>query len=144
MAVIDLRTFAGVLASYARTNLATVHRAAMLVRLNNEGALIAAVFGNDNYTADRNARREVELLRRQLMDAAIAELAFGLSEDGYTWALLVKTDGPELQTAAGKGFRTEMLKAYLDDAVWDAWRTACAIDAAIGGSGNQLGDASWR
>jgi hypothetical protein len=132
MSAVDLRTFAGVLASYARLNLANVHRAAMLVRLNHPGMLVAAVFGNDSYTTDGVARREVELLRQQLIDAAIEELAFGLSQDGYTWALLVKADTREMTTQAGKLFRTEMLKGYLDEAVWAAWRSASSADSLDG------------
>jgi hypothetical protein len=130
MAVVNMRAFASVLANYARINLENVQRAAMLVRLDKQGTFLGAVFGNDNFAANCQTRREVELLRRQLTDVGMEELALGTSDDGYTWALLVKTDNQEMQTAAGKAFRAEMLKAYLNDAVWAAWQTACTTDEA--------------
>lgn len=125
MALVNLDTFATILASYARQRLADVHRAALLVRGSKDGSVIAAVFGNDNYAHSGEARREVELVRQQLREAAAEEVAFGLSPDGYSWALLVRTDSQGFATEAGKVFRTEMLRAYLDDAVWAAWRSAC-------------------
>jgi hypothetical protein len=128
MPVLNLNSFASILATYVREKLKEVNRAALLVRCTRDGSSIAAVFGNDCYLSESHARREVELVRRQLKDAALDEVAFGLSYDGQSWALLVKIDNGGFQTAAGKGFRTEMIRGYLEDLVWAAWRTACGAD----------------
>ncbi len=130
MALINLDTFANLFASYVRKRLANVHRAAILVRCTADGSMIAAVFGNDNFAANPAARREVELVRRQLKESSLEELAFGLSHDGYAWALLVKAEIQGFQTAVGKAFRSEMLRAALDEAVWTAWRTVSETNGA--------------
>lgn len=129
MSVINLDTFASILATYVRQRLADVHRAALLVRSSKDGTVLAAIFGNDDYARNSTARREVELVRQQLRDAGVQEMAFGLSPDGYSWALLVKAENQGLQTKVGQAFRTEMLRAYLDDAVWAAWRAAGGVAA---------------
>src|SRR5260370_40243488 len=102
MALIQVDTFANLLANYVRKKLPDVHRAAILVRCTVDSSLIAAVFGNDSYTANPVTRREVELLRHQLKDASLEELAFGLSVDGHSWTLLVKADCLGFQTAVGR------------------------------------------
>ncbi len=124
MALVSLDTFATILATYARKKLDTVNRAALLVKCVRDGNIVAAVIGNDNYIASSAAQQEVELVRQQLRDAEVEELAFGLSQDGYSWALLVKADNQGFQTAAGKAFRSEMLRGHLDEMVWNAWREA--------------------
>jgi hypothetical protein len=101
MSLVSLDTFAIILATYTRQRLADVHRAALLVRSSTDGSVIAAVFGNDDYTRSGKARQEVELVRQQLRDAAVEELAFGLSPDGYSWAMLVKADNHGFQTQVG-------------------------------------------
>ena len=126
---LNLSSFATILATYARTKLAHVHRAALLVRCARDGSVVAAVFGNDDFARNRAARKEVDLVRQQLKEAGVEELAFGLSQDAFSWALLVKVDNEGFQTIAGKTFRTEMLRACLDDAVWTAWNTACGFPA---------------
>lgn len=127
MPMIDLHTFATVLATYAREKLPAIHRAALLVRSTTDGSIVAAVFGNDEYANNPQALQEVELLRAQLKEAQIDELAFGVTGDGRSWALLVRADTSGLQTALGRAFRAEMLRAYLNDAVWAAWRTAGGV-----------------
>jgi len=47
------------------------------------------VFGNDGYTKDERARREVEVIRAETADRA-EELGFATTEDGYSWALLIR------------------------------------------------------
>jgi len=87
-----------------------------------DGTVVVGVFGNDNYLADFRVRREVELIRQRLADALAEEVGFGLSQDGYSWALLVRADGGRYQTAIGKSFQKELLRAFLDDAVQNAWQ----------------------
>ena len=128
MAAMNMNAFATIMATYAHHKLPDVHRAAMLVRCTRDATMVAAVFGNDQYATNSQARHEVELLRRRLREVSIQELAFGLSHDASSWALLVKAESHGFQTEAGKAFRTEMLHAYLDEAVWAAWRTAGGTD----------------
>jgi hypothetical protein len=125
------------LAAHVRKNLTCVERGAVpvrliedtpgLVRVVEEGAVIG-VFGNDNYIAEAKARREVELTRRQIKDVGAEEVGFGLSQDGFTWALLVRCDDRRYRTEAGKALQRELLKIALEEAVSRAWRDAC--DAA--------------
>jgi hypothetical protein len=127
MALHSLKEFAISLAVYARKKLHEVPRGALLIRCISDGNMIAAIFGNDNFRFDPKVRREVELVRKQLKEAEIDELGFGLSHDGFSWALLVKAEVSRYQTVAGKAFQTEMLKVYLEDVVWRAWRDACGV-----------------
>jgi hypothetical protein len=126
MSVASLDAFALLLADYIRRRLTDINRAALLVRSTLTSNAVAAVFGNDGYETNSTARREVELLRRQLRQADVEEIGFGVSTDGRAWTLLVKADNSGFQTELGKSFRTEMLRACLDDAVRTAWQTARA------------------
>jgi hypothetical protein len=113
--------FARDLALYARFKLTTQNRGALLIRRTSDGAVVAGVFGNDNYLCDGKSRREVDALRRHLQPSDVHELGFGLSPDGRSWALIVKAQ-ERFETAVGKAFQVELLKIYLEDAVWGAWR----------------------
>jgi len=97
-------------------------------RRADEDPAIVGVFGNDNYLCDERARREVEFVRQHLREAEAHELGFGVSQDGYTWAILVQANSREYQTEVGKKFQREMLRAMLDDIVAQAWRAACTND----------------
>lgn len=122
------------LAAHVRKNLAGVERGAVPVRLVEdaagplrivaEGAVIG-IFGNDNYIAEAKARREVQLTRQRLREIGAEEAGFGLSQDGFTWALLVRCDEARYRTEAGKALQRELLKIALEEAVSRAWRDAC-------------------
>jgi hypothetical protein len=127
MPIFDLNDFARALAVYARSKMAPVHRGALLVRCSDDNHVLAAIFGNDNYCVDEKARREVAIVRKSLHDAHLEELGFGLSHDGHSWTLLVRTDNDGFQTEVGRRFRVEMLKVHLDDIVWRSWWTACGV-----------------
>jgi hypothetical protein len=127
MARVPMQTFATMLAMYVKKNMEAVPRGAMLVRCINDDSMVAAVFGNDNFLSNANTRREVELVRRQLTQALIQELGFGLAPDGSTWTLLVKTEAAHYQTTAGKAFHMEMFRTLLEDAVHGAWSRACGL-----------------
>jgi len=130
----NLNDVARELAAHARQNLTTVERGAVPVRLVEEGAnplvfhditgSVVGVFGNDNYIAESRARREVQLVRQRLPGLAAEEVGFGLSRDGYTWAMVVRCDDRPYRTAAGKRLQREMLKIGLENAVRDAWEAA--------------------
>jgi hypothetical protein len=115
---------ATILARFARQNLFGIQRAAFRIRYKDDTTVALALFGNDNYSADRGIREEVTQIRRRLNDAAIEELGFGLSQDGHTWALLLKVNNDGYHTAPGRAFRVEMAKAFLDDIIRGAWRAA--------------------
>jgi hypothetical protein len=122
------------LAAHVRKNLSFIERGAVPVRLVDEtsgpmrfvdeGGPVVGVFGNDNYIAEARARREVELMRVRLREIGAEEVGFGLSQDGYTWALLARCDDRRYRTPAGKGLQRELLKISLEDAVCRAWQTA--------------------
>jgi hypothetical protein len=125
------------LAAHVRKNLTAVERGAVPVRLIEdttgpihflEYGSVVGIFGNDNYIGEARTRHEVELTRRRLRDLGAEEAGFGLSQDGFTWALLVRCDEKRYRTETGKAFQRELLKISLDEAVDHAWREAC--DAA--------------
>jgi hypothetical protein len=133
MVLTNLKTFASMLAMYVKKNLETTNRGAMLIRCINDGAMVAAVFGNDNYIGDAQTRREVELVRQQLTQGSVEELGFGLSPDGATWTILVRTDNSRYQTPAGRAFHMEMFRIFLEDVVQGAWSNAHGIPLAHSG-----------
>ena len=51
---------------------------------------ISVVFGHDGYDLHDRAQRCVTHLRGLLGDEGVEELGFGTSEDGVTWAMLVR------------------------------------------------------
>jgi hypothetical protein len=131
----NLQAVATDLATHVRQNWCFVPRGAVPVRLIEEsngrihfvedGTAVVGVFGNDNYQADAKARREVELIRAQLPETDAEEVGFGLSQDGFSWALLVRVNDSRYQTAVGKALQKELLKVFLEEAVSRAWRHAC-------------------
>ncbi len=98
----------------------------------DDGGAVVGVFGNDNYLADAKARREVQLIRQQLRETDAQEVGFGLSKDGFSWALLVRVNDTRYQTAPGKTLQKELLKVFLEDAVSRAWKHACEDSPAVG------------
>jgi len=133
MSIQNWNEFATVLAMYARKNLASVHRAAVMIPLTINNLTVAVLFGNDNYGVDSKARWEVDLVRNWLKRTGIEELGFGLSADAHTWALLVRADNQQYHTAVGRAFQMEMLRASLDDALQGAWCMACKLTADSSG-----------
>jgi hypothetical protein len=89
---------------------------------------VIAIFGNDGYSVDGRARDEVAMLRRKLAEAGHAVLGFGVdSQDGFTWALLVSSAGPE-SSETGQAFRYALLADDLDDLVLEAWAESNGLD----------------
>jgi len=111
------------LANFARNNLFTVNRGTFQIRIPDEEPMAAAAFGNDDYSHDVEVRREIAMLRGCLSDRAADELGFGTSDDGRSWALIVRPQSWRYRTAVGKKFQTEMLKGFLGDVVQGTWRT---------------------
>ncbi|QDV69004.1 hypothetical protein Poly24_27180 [Rosistilla carotiformis] len=84
-----------------------VHRGAWLIDDDEfpEGEGECLIFGNDSFTSDVRARKEVAQVVSRLDSLAIRIFEFGLGPDGYTWALWVDSDDEVL----------------LDLIVWDVW-----------------------
>jgi hypothetical protein len=122
MAQNNLKMFATSLATYARKQLQGNARGSLLIRMTGDGSVIGGVYGNANYLADAKARQEVDLVKQRLRDAGLDVLQFGLSLDGYSWALLVKVEDGGCQTETGRSFQRELRKAFLDDVVNEAHR----------------------
>jgi hypothetical protein len=133
MALMNLKMFATMLAMYVKKHLPSTNRGAMLVRCVNDGNMVAAVYGNDNYLTDASTRREVELVRRQLAQAYIEELGFGLTPDGSSWTLLVQADNNRYQTRAGKAFYMEMFRIFLEDTLQGASCNARGVPIDVPG-----------
>lgn len=114
------------LATYVREFLPRARRGASAIRLPLGAGEVVGVFANDGCTADERMKTEVAALRRRLQEAALEELGFGLSEDGQAWALLIG-QGPSQRQGSGTSIPAEALAAFLDDAVWEAWRVACKV-----------------
>src|SRR5438445_329946 len=122
------------LARQVRQSRTAVERGAVPLRLVDEstrpprfiedGPLVLGVFGNDGYVTDTKSRRQVEYLRQRLADVEAHELGFGISEDGRTWALLVGAERDRYHTVVGKALQRELLRGFLEDAVWSAWHQA--------------------
>lgn len=115
------------LARYMRKFLPDLRRGALPIRLPGGNGQIAGVFGNDGYTVDERVKQEVAALRQRLREAALEELGFGLSEDGHAWALLVLPTATPRQSSGDDGDVAQALIAFLDEAVWEAWRRACGV-----------------
>ena len=78
------------------------------------------VVRNDDYRNDDKVCREVALVRDGLREAGLEEVGFGTSHDGYSWALLVKTDTDSYNTLVGTiradvGMRLNRLDAMQPD-----------------------------
>src|SRR5947199_4897070 len=136
----NLQTVATDLATHVRQNWCFIPRGAVPVRLVEEtagrlqfvddGDAVVGVFGNDNYLADAKARREVQLIRQQLRETDAQEVGFGLSQDGFSWALLVRVNDARYRTPPAKTLQKELLKVFLEDAVSRAWKHACENSTA--------------
>ena len=136
----NLNDIARGLAAHVRKNLTCIERGAVPVRLVEdvpnplhvvEAGTVLGIFGNDNYIAEVKARREVELTRHRVRELGGGEVGFGLSQDGFTWALLVRCDDSRYQTSAGRVLQRELLKITLEEAVARAWRLACDADPIL-------------
>ncbi len=115
---------AAALATYVREFLPGPRRGALPVRLPAGAGQVVGVFGKDGYTADDRVKSEVAVLRQRLQEAGRTELGFGLSEDGFAWALLVGPGPSRCEAFECAGAPIEALAAWLDDAAGEAWRVA--------------------
>jgi hypothetical protein len=83
-----------------------------------DGTLV--VFGNDASPEDRRFEHAVNMLRRRLTEAHLAEeLGYAISQDGESWAMLVRRPDNEIPDEAFTDRMNTML--------WDAWFDACRI-----------------
>ena len=118
MLVQNWNEFAAVLAMFARRNLSSVARGALMIPFPAENRMFVVVFGRGDFQNDADTRGRVGAVRQNLKQIPYEELGFGFSEDGTTWALLGEAAQRPLQTGAGQEFQREMLRAFLEEAVW--------------------------
>ncbi len=100
-------------------------------RFLDDGPLVVAVFGSDNFYTDAKAREVVQQVRRRLPEAGAAEMGFAVNADGSSWVLLAGADGGRYRTAAGKSLQKLLLEGFLDDVVWSAWRSVYGTVGAV-------------
>src|ERR1700736_3496906 len=86
MALDNWNAYATLLAMTARQNTSLAPRGVLSIDCPGEKTPVVGVFGNDNYAEDKRVKREVDLIRYWLTVAALEEVGFGLSQDGFTWA----------------------------------------------------------
>jgi hypothetical protein len=110
-------------------------------RLLDDGPLVVAVFGNENYPADPRAREMVAVLRHALADVGAQEAGFAVGDSGSSWVMLVGTDGPRYRTEAGQALQKLLLEGFLEDTLWAAWRGAYGFlpEDAYQGAGRHSG-----
>lgn len=113
---VDFDHIASQIAEYANYHLMHIHRGAVSgsdldawigdLEDQAESKGLAAVYGNDGHE-DPRVRRRAEDFKRHLEEEGHPVAGFGVSSDGYSWAMLV---------SAGQDHE------FLDDMVWDHWR----------------------
>jgi hypothetical protein len=128
------KMFATSLAMYARQQLATTPRGSLMIRMVEEGRVVAGVFGNSNFIGDTRARLEAVMIRQRSQEAGLEPLEFGVSLDGYTWALLIRLDDGQYQTEAGRALHRELQKITLDDIVQEVGQTVYGTAPALSSS----------
>jgi hypothetical protein len=99
------------LAAYMREFRPRVLRGALPIRLPRGTGQLIGAFGNDGYTTEERVKREVSALRRLLGKALLIRPG------------RLPCDSPGVEIAP------DALTAFVDDAVWEAWRLACAVPA---------------
>jgi hypothetical protein len=92
-------------------------------RFLDDGPLVVAVFGSDNFYTEPRARAVVQQVRRRLPDAGATEMGFAVHTHGASWVLLAGTDASRYRTVMGKTLQKLLLEAFLDDVIWSAWRS---------------------
>jgi hypothetical protein len=83
--------------------------------------VVVGVFANNN-DQGFESQREIDLVRDRLKEIEASELGAGVNDDGSTWALLVGVETSRYQTIAGQTVQRELFKAFLEEAIWAAWR----------------------
>lgn len=83
-----------------------------------DGTLV--IFGNDASPEDRRFEHAVDMFRRRLAEARLAEeLGYAVSQDGESWAMLVRLPGSDLPD--------DDMTDRLNTMLWEAWFDACQI-----------------
>jgi hypothetical protein len=115
---------AGKLAAYIQTRKQPFQRALFVIPRLEEQLVIAWMFGNGESISRDQVQQEIDFVRRRLKDTGVEEAGFGLSQDGYTWVLVLKVDNQRYQTGAAKQFQMELMTVTLDEAARRAWQAS--------------------
>jgi hypothetical protein len=96
----------------------------LMPRTVMDGPLVIGIFGNDcdDVLGDDACEREIDEVRERLRGEEVREVGFGVSDDRGTWALLYAGDQDRYETVAGREVQKELLRLFLEDVVWSAWR----------------------
>ena len=81
------------------------------------------VFGNDGFVEDNRSRTEVAHVVGVCLQAGLTLEAFGVTSDGYSWALIVSCPSDEL---------AETLTSVLYQVACDAWLEASGVPVTRG------------
>lgn len=106
---------ASVVAEQLRVRRPEVRRGSLPVLLGESTDEVVAAFCTEDGGPGTRGHQTLRLLRHALDEAGLQELGFGTTEDGVSWALLVRSEHPG-------GVR--LLTTFLEEAVWEAWRLA--------------------
>ncbi|HZU38686.1 MAG TPA: hypothetical protein VFA18_22355 [Gemmataceae bacterium] len=119
-------------AAHIRTHHHDFQRGLLLIPRTQDDSVIIWIFGNDPDDGPEEIDTELELLRERIRDKALQELGCGYSADHNTWVMVLRSEDIPYQTAPGKAFHLEMLKASLDEAVQEAWQVTHAEERDAG------------
>jgi hypothetical protein len=132
MSVKTWNEFATDLTGYVQQHWPNMHRGAVMMPCIDEGTVFALLFGNNVAPSTETTGRELDLVREQLQRSGIEDLGLGLSDDGQTWALVVRVEVKPYETHLAREFEKEMIKLTLEEAVHDAWWSLYDSTAGVG------------
>jgi len=89
------RQFARAVAEHINTHMFQPHRGVIEVRNPFGGCRCLAAFGNDAYTEEGRTRQYADGLAHELAEFGLWDVELGVSNDGYTWAIVVPLDHDE-------------------------------------------------
>src|SRR5579871_4901767 len=111
----------GMVASKMATTLRRVRpmrpQGVILVHHTDQDHLIVWLYDADHAGLEEHLQCQLGLLRLRLKRLGVAELGFGLSDDGRAWTLVARVNPQPLQTKAGRDFFREMLAENLSEAL---------------------------
>ena len=123
---------ATLVAGHIRTHHCEFQRGLLLIPRTQDNTVIVWVFGNDAEGAGDLIDEELDEIRQRMQGKALSELGCGYSPDHNTWVMVLRTEDLKYETAAGKSFHLQMLKAWLDDTIQGAWHTTHTAESDAG------------
>jgi hypothetical protein len=110
------KQFATAVADYISAEMFPPHRGVIEVRNPFGGCRCLAAFGNDGYRQNERTRVYADALLAELAEQGLWDAELGIdSDDGYTWAILVKLDPDE---------PAHLYQAAIEDELYSQFRAA--------------------